>query len=347
MNNSTRRALDIALATEARGMYAGLLSPEEKQRISQMRSTQELVHLLTRSDAWHTAALSLQSGEVTDSRFSDAVRRCVLGDCERLYRFANDMSRQFLNFITLDVELQAIMRALRRLISPPASEDEAAPESMPPVFRDMPGHSLERLRRAKTYEEISSAVSGSIYAKALYTLHLDEKTGLPSLSDAVTGLESMFFDALAEYMRTGYRGPAREELGKAVAFRADMLNISYLMRLRRFDTPGDKAEKLLLPLRGAITTSVARRALDAGSDQEALEIIRKTPCGKWLPEEMESTPEAMIRSAQNAYFRKVLHGKLNLAVVYAFLILKEYEGDMLTRVFVALRYGLDPAEFMD
>ena len=26
MNNSTRRALDIALATQARGMYAGLLS---------------------------------------------------------------------------------------------------------------------------------------------------------------------------------------------------------------------------------------------------------------------------------------------------------------------------------
>ena len=50
---------------------------------------------------------------------------------------------------------------------------------------------------------------------------------------------------------------------------------------------------------------------------------------------------------QEAYFKKVLHGQLNLAVVYAFLTLKEYEGEMLRRVFVALRYGLDPAEFMD
>ncbi len=346
MNNSTRRALDIALATEARGMYAGLLTPEEKQRLGQLRSQDEMVRMLTRSDAWHAAALSLQSGELTDSRFAEAVRRCVLSDFERLYRFANDMSRQFLNFITMDVELQAIMRALRRLISPPAVKTEE-PDAMPPAFRDMPGHSLERLRRAKDFAELSAAVSGSIYAKALGELKLDEKTGLPSLSDALLGLESRFFDALSEYMRTGYRGPAREELGKAVAFRADMLNISYLMRLRRFGTPGDKAEKLLLPLRGSVTTAVARRALDAGSDYEALEIVRRTPCGKWLPEEMESTPEAMIRAAQNAYFRKVLHGRLNLAVVYAFLILKEYEGDMLTRVFVALGYGLDPAEFMD
>lgn len=327
-------------------MYAGLLSSDEKQRISQMRSVQELVSMLTRNNAWHTAALSLQSGELTDSRFAEAVRRCVLADFERLYRFANDMSRQFLNFITMDVELQAIMRALRRLISP-TPEEKASSDVLPPVFRNMPGHSIERLRRAKTYEEISAAVSGGIYAKVLATLDLDEKTGLPALSDAVTGLESRFFAALADYMRTGYRGPAREELEKAVAFRADMMNITYIMRLRRFGTPGDKAEKLLLPLHGCVTSSVARRALDAGDDYEAFSILRSTRCGKWLPEEMLASPEAMIRAAQAAYFRKVLHGDLNLAVVYAFLVLKEYEGDMLTRVFVALRYGLSPEGFMD
>ena len=65
------------------------------------------------------------------------------------------------------------------------------------------------------------------------------------------------------------------------------------------------------------------------------------------PEEPAASPEAAIRKAQEAYFKKVLHGQLNLAVVYAFLTLKEYEGEMLRRVFVALRYGLDPAEFMD
>ena len=273
---------------------------------------------------------------------ADTAQNALLRAWERLHTLRDPAYfKTWLTRILIN-ECRAVLRQRARYapLATEIAEGEAAPESMPPACRELPGHSLERLRRAKTYEEISAAVSGSRYAKARYTLHLDEKTGLPSLADAVTGLESMFFDALAEYMRTGYRGPAREELGKAVAFRADMLNISYPMRLRRFDTPGDKAEKLLLPLRGAITTSVARRALDAGSDQEALEIIRKTPCGKWLPEEMEAAPEPMIRSAQNAYFRKVLHGKLNLAVVYAFLILKEYEGDMLTRVFVALRYGL-------
>ena len=75
MNNSTRRAMDIALATEARGMYSKLLTGEDRERISQMRSTQELVRFLMRSEAWHDAALMLQSGDLTDARFSEAVGR--------------------------------------------------------------------------------------------------------------------------------------------------------------------------------------------------------------------------------------------------------------------------------
>ncbi len=346
MNNTTRKAMDIALATEARGMYAGLLSDEEKQRMRQMRNVQELVSLLTRSDAWHDAALMLQSGELTDARFSDAVRRCVYADFELLYRFANDMSRQFLNFITLDVELQSIMRALRRFISPPEGGSSDT-DTLPPAFRDLPGHSLERLQRAKTYEEVSAAVSGSIYAKVIAELELDEKTGRPLLTDALTGLEARFFDALREYMQTGYHGPARAELSSAMEFRADMLNASYIMRLRRFNTPPEKAGKLLLPVSGTVNAAVARRVLEAGSDAEAYAALRATRAGKWLPEEPTGSLEAMIRAAQQTYFRKVVHGKLNLAVVYAFLTLKEYEGEMLSRVFVALRYGLSPAEFMD
>ena len=327
-------------------MYSGLLTDEDKQRIKQLRSTQELVSLLSSSGAWHDASLMLQSGELTSVRFSEAVRRCVFADFDRLYRFENGIPQQFLNFITMDAELQAIVRALRRLISP-TDYEEYDFDSLPLSLREVHGSNLEKLRRAKTYEDISAAVSGGIYAKALAGLELDEKTGLPSLPDAVVGLEARFFDALREHMQTGYRGPAREELEGAIEFRADMLNISYALRLRRFNTPPEKAVKLLLPLYGTVTTDVQRRALAADSDEEAYSILRTTRSGKWLPEEFTASPEAMIRMAQTAYFRKVLHGKLNLAVVYAFLTLKEYEGDMLCRVFVALRYGLSPEGYMD
>ena len=96
-----------------------------------------------------------------------------------------------------------------------------------------------------------------------------------------------------------------------------------------------------------MTAAVCRRALEASDDWEAFAVLRSTKSGKWLPEDLSGSPEAAIRTAQAAYFRKLLHGKLNLAVVYAFITLKEYEAEMLRRAFMALQYGLSPAEFMD
>lgn len=344
MNNSGRRALDIALATAARGMYSGLLTAEEKERIAQAGSTQELLSVLQRNEAWHDAALMLQSGDLTDTRFSEAVSRCVYADFEKLYRFANDESREFLNFITLDEELQAVLKALRRLASPPAEEEGT--DVLPPLFRNLPGHCLEKLRRAASWEELCAAVRGTIFEKPLLSLERDEKTGLPALSQAVTALEASYFSSLADYMQTGYSGPDARELTNAVVFRADMLNIAYLMRLRRFGAAAESRGRLLLPLHGSITAKIERQVLEAGSDEEALALLRGTKSGRYLPKDFDGSAEALARAAQSAYFRRVLHGRPGLQVVYAFLTLREFEADMLRRVFVALKYGLSPAPYM-
>ena len=76
-------------------------------------------------------------------------------------------------------------------------------------------------------------------------------------------------------------------------------------------------------------------------------LLRSTRLGKYLPEGCGEGVESAVRAAQKSYFRKVLHGPLNLAAVYAFLTLKNIEGDMLRRAFTALSYGLDPADYMD
>ena len=53
-----------------------------------------------------------------------------------------------------------------------------------------------------------------------------------------------------------------------------------------------------------------------------------------------------MRAAETAFYRKVMHGTPNLCVVDAFLTLKENEADMLRRAFIALQYGLSPANYI-
>lgn len=54
----------------------------------------------------------------------------------------------------------------------------------------------------------------------------------------------------------------------------------------------------------------------------------------------------MAEAAEEAYYRRVIHGAPTLRTVYAFLTLKENEAAMLKRAFVALGYGLSPEKYI-
>lgn len=343
MNNSGRRAMDIALATEARAMYANLLSAEDKEKLAALHSTDELVAFLGRSPAWRPVSLALPAVGATDRQFSEALSRCLYEDYERLYRFANDAAKEFLLFMSYEVELRAILAALRRLSDKSIAEEIRLPSQ---AARLMRGVDIERLKTAKTFPELTEAVRGSMYFPVLSAMELDPKTGMPDVSAAALQLSAHFYHALDRHLKQGYRGPARRELARTVSFRTDMLNISFLLRLRRFGTPTDEAMRLLLPLHGALGPDAERRILQAGSDEEAMAEIRASRVGRWLSGVEGGSPEQLMRAAETAFYRKVMHGTPNLCVVDAFLTLKENEADMLRRAFIALQYGLSPANYI-
>ncbi len=343
MNNSGLRALDIALATEARAMYAHLLTQEDKDKIGSLRSPDELVAFLGRSEAWRPASLALPAMGATDEQFSEALNRCLFEDYERLYRFANDASRGYLIFWTYEVELKVLLATLRRLSDTAIAEFVPLPSQ---AARQMRSVNLERLKTAKSFDDVKAAVRDSLYSPILNAMEIDPKTGLPDLTKAAMQLASHFYGALGKHLASGYRGPSRKELQRTVTFRTDMLNVSYLLRLRRFGTPTQQALDMLLPLEGALGRDMERRILEADTDEDAVALIRASRLGKWLAGVEDVSPEQLVRTAETAFYRKVMHGTPNLCVVDAFLTLKENEADMLRRAFVALQYGLSPAQYI-
>ena len=67
---------------------------------------------------------------------------------------------------------------------------------------------------------------------------------------------------------------------------------------------------------------------------------------RWLAGLGGTPPERVAEAAEEAYYRRVIHGAPTLRTVYAFLTLKENEAAMLKRAFVALGYGLSPEKYI-
>ncbi len=320
-------------------MYAHMLGAKGCQKAGELDSTDELVDMLRRSPAWDTAMLRLPAENIDDRQFAYALDHRLYEDLERLYRSAFDGSKEYLSFMTLEVEIQCILAALRRLTSPVVPE-HAVP--LPPFIHLLPGYDIDKLTEVKSLADILEMASKGIFGETLRALQLDPKTGLPVFADAALELENQFYRKLGEYLDNVYKGSAKKELIESIGLRADILNISYVLRLRRFNTPVDIAMKQMLPLHGTIGPEAQRRILMAKSDDEAIAAIRHTRGGKWIDNTSNLPPEERLREAKRAYYREVMHGTPNLATVDAFLRLKEDEADALKRIFVSLEYSMRP-----
>lgn len=342
MAGSDLRALNIALATEAHAMYARLLTAADKKHIAELQTTAELIAFLRGTPGWGRAARELPPEDVTDRQFILAIEREVYEEYARLYRFAEQTAKDFLIFIAMRVKCRAVLAALSRL----ASGVSAFQDPLPPFFHRLPGYNIDALGKAKDLDEVI-ALAGPVYGKTLSAMPREPETGLSRFAEAALLLEGRYYAVVSDFLRSRYAGPDKKALLAHISFRADMLNISYLLRLRRFKTPLEKARAMLVPIGGSLDAETQEAILTAPDEEAALARIRAARPGHLcrLPEELE--PDKFVRASENMYFRKVIHGEPSLSVAYAFLVLKENESDMLRRVYVALQYGIDPEEYMD
>jgi len=332
---------DIALATMSRGMYARLLTDEDKSKIAAIRSTNDLVAYLKHTKGWETAAKVLPPDASTEL-FSLEIERQLYREYERLYRFAQKTAKEFLVFLALRAKCYAILAALRRLASP---NSRAYTDPLPPFFHRLPGYNVDRIAKAKNYQELLAAIGGGIYSEALADVPVDPATGLPHYADAAITLEKRYYFELSDFLQHKYAGPDREGLLESVGFHADMLNISYLLRLKRFGAPPESAMGLLLPIPGSLSAETMHDILFA-DDDEMVRLVSRALRIKHIGE-IDTLDEKFLHTAEAAYFRKVIHGPPTLSVAYAFIILKQAECNMLRHIYVALHYGFDIETYVE
>lgn len=342
MNKDELVDYDIALATEARAMFARLLTDEDKSRIALIRSTGDLVAFLRHTPGWGTAAKELPPSDLTAEQFSLHMERQLYSEYERLYRFAQASAKEFLIFLALRARCRAILATLRRLANPATKAYE---DPLPPFFHALRGYDIDRITHAHNFRELAAAVGDGFYGETLNRMKPDPATGLPVYADAAMMLEERYYFVVNEFLLNRYVGPDKEGLLRSVAFKADMLSIGYILRLRRFNTPLEKAMEVISPIPGSLTEETARAILSAGDEGEVVGLVSRA-LKRWHLGEIESLDEQFLRTAEAAFFRKVMHGQPTISVAYAFIMLKEAECNMLKRVFVALQYGFYPEAYM-
>ncbi len=132
------------------------------------------------------------------------------------------------------------------------------------------------------------------------------------------------YENLCACIEKSYRGLARLSLKKLLGAEADMLNLVYILRLRRFPASLPEAETRLIPVHTELKKPLVRSLLAAKDDDAVLALLRGTPWQTVLSDLSPTALDAAYENYMEALCQKIVSGgEPSAAVPMAYMMLSE------------------------
>jgi len=330
-----------AVAAKVKAMYAKRLTRADFDRIAAMRRVPEVVAFLKVHPGWR-GAFDGTFDETRRGPLEAGLRRYLMSEYTRLLHHIGKQDRFIVDDRVLRTDMEQIMIFLRHARA--GQPNEYKPELSEVLAR----HSRIRydlLSQAGTYAGMLDAVKNTRYYGALARLPVDE-TGFPDYMSVEMLMRGHYYRALMNMVRKRYRGDTVKLLREAVGSQADMINLTIIMRVRRFFPEQlDTVIPMLLPVHYRLTPAFVHKLYTAKTDEAAEALLRASSYGKLFAEHQLAHIEDYYYQFMYDFNRRILSS--GLPTVYtpsAYLNLRDVELKTLTAAIECVRYGIQPAQ---
>ncbi|MFB0920898.1 MAG: V-type ATPase subunit [Oscillospiraceae bacterium] len=329
-----------AVSAKVMAMYGKMLKDDDWHRLCDCKSVTEICAILRNHKGW-SKVMSEIPPTPTTKMLETAVRKSVYEDYEKLYKFLQVEDKKYLRFFLYRAEYDFILDALKE-----KSSSSLLPKtlSLTDYMKKNSSVDIDALEHSRNLTEILNAVKDSIYYKPLTELKLNPETGKPSYWEAGVVLENAYYKAIFSYLSRQYKGLGREKLKDTLGLEADLINITGIIRIQRsFHSSLERANELLIPITHHLKPELINALLEAKSEAEALDILRRSPLGKHLEGADTGKIESIFYNSMESFCRKLLRtAGADVSIPQAYLVLKELECKKLNRVIEAVSVGVDP-----
>ena len=329
-----------AIGAKVMALYGRLLSPEDWRRICECASVSDVILFLKNHSGW-SKALSSLSPNASGEEVSQAAEKELWSQYEKLYKFSYLEDKRYLDFFLYRADMERIVAAIGGLCADRGGSHFGEVSEFVLAHSSVDSASLQSCTDLKG---LADAAAGSIYEDVLRRLSAEKAGGKPDYAQAAVLLENQYYKAVFAYVTKKYTGMGRAKLIETVGAQADLLNIASLLRLfRYFPASRTEAQSLLIPVHYRLTPQLMRRLSAAESEEQAMELLQRSPCRRYLPQGGGERPEVLYDRAMGDFCARLIKAPSpSLSTPQAYLILKEMECRRLIRIVQAVSYGLDP-----
>lgn len=334
-----------ALTAKCRCLAGKLLTAEQYAALSEKNSFADAVAFLKEETSYSARLDQVDPSKVRRARLESLLEGDLIDAYAKLYVFASGADRHFIGDLAKEYEIRYLLDAVR------ATEYDDSMEfyNIPRFIREHSSVDFARIFRTDSKEEILSALSGTEYAEILKPIL--ETSGAPfALIEAE--LNRSYYKKLVTKYSAVFEKAQRERIRAAISVKTDLMNISCVIRLRRFAALRAGKERvsldiasvfpLLMPVSGRMKEpDLASLCRDELNIPETIE--RFASLYKISPELLygqnptgEYGSAMLFATAKKAASRS----EPSFDAVFGYLSLKRFEIDNIIYILEALRYGM-------
>ena len=332
------------ITTKLRAMQSKLLTDDDFRELSEITSVPLAVAYLKQKPSYIEILSSLDDHDLHRGQIEKLLMNSVYKDFERIYRFANQEQRIFLNLYFKRFEILIIKNCINNILDHRGIDMDIS------LFKAFFDHhsklNVGLLSDSSSTDELIDNLKGSEYYKPLSQMTNIEH---PTLFDYEMALDLYYFGLL---WKTKDKFLSKIDLAlvtNSFGSQIDLLNLQWIYRSRKFYKMSAPAiYALTIPVTYKLKKSDISALVEAEDDDSFRGALAKTYYGLQYdslgPDTLERMYSFILRKILK---REASQNPYSVATIYRYLHAKEHEIQRITIALECIRYGLEPHDALD
>lgn len=332
----------IALATKVHAMFGKRLTGENYRELVRKQSVGEIAVYLKQQTYYADLLHDVNESSVHRGQLENVLRRAIYEDYTRMLVYISPNGRKFYRFFLVRMEIDEILSYLRYLN---AGRETEYLFSLPSYFAEHADFDLYSLAKVRSFDELLRLLANTPYGEILKKYD----PASADVQDSVqidNAFDRYYYQYLNRAIENNFAGQDKDKLKRAVGVQIDLLNITQIIRLKRyFNAPAEYIRSLLIPHTVRVKRETLDKMVESADADAALAVLADTRYAEFFAQGSFEYIEEGANRVLYDYNRKLLATSTSSAVaMMAYLNLKQLELQNIITIIESVRYGLHPAE---
>lgn len=310
-----------AITTKIKAMSSNLLTDAQFEDIAHCPSVKDAFAYLQKTSAYSHLFADINPETIHRGQIERLLNFSTYEDFSKIYHFAKNTQRDFLNLYFMRYEILTLKRYMRSIMDPRESTEINIIEN---DFEKHSGINTKKVAESANMDEFVENLGGTIYYDSLNKVRNLEHS---ALFDYEMALDMFYFSTLWKKKDKLFSSSERAYITRSYGSRIDLLNILWIYRCKAYyNVSNPSMYTFLLPVTYKLKKSEVKKMVEAETKSQVLEIASDTYYGK----KYHFTDDLALEDQCTAIIKGIIlrdfkQSPYSLASINAYLHLKNSE----------------------